>query len=97
MENKKLYATITLQGDKDLNVVDEIRLAIHDADDNLIFATYWDTGEFSKEDIEKAINTLINNYQVSEVFTLDEIYPLEIIEENGEVLRVFRTKKIENA
>jgi len=86
-----------MQGDKDLNVVDEIRLAIHDADDNLVFATYWDTGEFSKKDIEKAINTLINNYQVSEVFTLDEIYPLEIIEENGETLRVFRTKKIENA
>ncbi len=97
MESKKLYATITMQGDKDLNVVDEIRLAIHDADDNLIFATYWDTGEFSKEEITKAVNTIINNYNVVEVFTLEEIYPLEIIEENGEVLRVFRTKKIENA
>lgn len=36
MENKDLYATLTLYGDPTEKLVDEVRLAIHDAEGNLV-------------------------------------------------------------
>lgn len=91
---KTLYATLTMHGDPDLDVVDEIRLAIHDEDDNLVFATYWETDKFTKDDITKAVQVLCSKYHVVELHTIEDIFDLEIINENGEIKRVFRTKKI---
>lgn len=92
--NKPLYATLTLHGDPKLDVVDEIRLAIHDENDNLIFATYWETDKFTKEDITKAVQVLCAKYNVKELHTIEDIYDLEIVNDTGEIKRVFRTKKI---
>lgn len=91
---KTLYATLTMHGDPNLDVVDEIRLAIHDEDDNLVFATYWETDKFTKDDITKAVQVLCSKYNVVELHTIEDIFDLEIINENGEIKRVFRTKKI---
>ncbi|RMD47362.1 MAG: hypothetical protein D6831_00045 [Aquificota bacterium] len=92
MEEKELYGTLTMYGDPEEEVVDELRLAIHDAEGNLVFATYWETSVMEKEEIIKSINVLCNQYGIKELHTIQDILEPEFKEVNGEVMRVFRTK-----
>ncbi len=92
--NKELYATLTLYGDPVENVVDEVRLAIHDKDGNLVFATYWETSVMEKDEIKKAIEAVCANYQVKDLFSSEEVLPPEFEEIDGEKVRVFRAKKV---
>lgn len=94
MENKELYATLTLYGDPQEKLVDEVRLAIHDKDGNLVFATYWETSVMDKEEITKAINAVCAKYQVLDLFSSDEVFEPEFEEVDGQKVRVFRAKKV---
>ncbi len=94
---KELYGTLTMYGDPKEEVVDELRLAIHDADGNLIFATYWETSVMEKEDIIKSINVLCNQYGIKELHTIEEILEPEFQEVDGKKMRVFRAKKLNNS
>jgi hypothetical protein len=89
---KDLYGTLTMYGDPAEEVVDELRLAIHDAEGNLIFATYWETSVMEKEEIIKSINVLCSQYKIKELHTIEDILPPEFEEINGKKMRVFRTK-----
>lgn len=93
LENKKLYATLTLYGDSQEKLVDEVGLAIHDKDGNLIFATYWETYVMDKEEITKAINAVCAKYQVLDLFSSDEVFEPEFEEVDGQKVRVFRANK----
>ncbi len=92
MEEKELYGTLTMYGDPQEEVVDELRLAIHDAEGNLIFATYWETSVMEKDEIIKSINVLCNQYGIKELHTVEEILEPEFREVDGQMMRVFRTK-----
>ncbi|ACO03338.1 MAG TPA: hypothetical protein DEP48_03365 [Persephonella sp.] len=93
---KELYGTLTMYGDPELEVVDELRLAIHDSKGDLIFATYWETSVMEKEDIIKSINVLCSQYGIKELHTIEDILPPEFEEVDGQKLRIFRTKIREN-
>ncbi|WP_457642940.1 hypothetical protein [Persephonella sp.] len=92
MEEKELYGTLTMYGDPELEVVDELRLAIHDAEGNLVFATYWETAVMEKEEIIKSINVLCSQYGIKELHTIQDILPPEYEEIDGQQVRVFRIK-----
>ncbi len=92
MEEKELYGTLTMYGDPKEEVVDELRLAIHDADGNLVFATYWETSVMEKDEIIKSINVLCSQYGIKELHTIETILEPEFKEVDGQILRVFRTK-----
>ncbi len=92
MEEKELYGTLTLYGDPEEDVVDELRLAIHDAQGNLVFATYWETSVMEKEEIIKSINVLCQQYQIKELHTIEDILEPEFKVVDGKTMRVFRTK-----
>ncbi|WP_457642479.1 hypothetical protein [Persephonella sp.] len=92
MESKELYGTLTMYGDPEQQIVDELRLAIHDKKGNLIFATYWETSVMEKEEIIKSINVLCSQYRIKELHTIEDILEPEFEEVNGEKMRVFRTK-----
>lgn len=94
--NKPLYATLTMYGDPNEELVDELRLAIHDKDGNLVFATYWETAVMEKEEIIKAINAVCANYQVQDLFNTEGVLEPEFEEVDGQQMRVFRTKKLES-
>lgn len=94
MENKELYGTLTLYGDPQEKLVDEVRLAIHDKDGNLIFATYWETNIMEKDDIKKAIEAVCARYQVKDLFSSDEVFEPEFEEVDGQKVRIFRAKKL---
>ena len=94
MENKDLYATLTLYGDPEEKLVDEVRIAIHDKDGNLEFATYWETDIMDKEEIKKAINAVCANYKVKDLFSSDEVLPLEFEIIDGQKVRVFRAQRV---
>ncbi|WP_456384269.1 hypothetical protein [Persephonella sp.] len=89
---KELYGTLTMYGDPQQEVVDELRLAIHDAEGNLVFATYWETSVMEKEEIIKSINVLCSQYGIKELHTIEDILPPEYEEVDGQKMRVFRTK-----
>ncbi|WP_456393567.1 hypothetical protein [Persephonella sp.] len=89
---KELYGTLTMYGDPQQEVVDELRLAIHDAEGNLVFATYWETSVMEKEEIIKSINVLCSQYGIKELHTIEDILPPEYEEVDGRKMRVFRTK-----
>jgi len=93
-ENKELYATLTLYGDPQEKLVDEVRLAIHDAEGNLVFATYWETDVVDKEEIKKAVNSICAHYNVKDLFSLDEVFEPEFEIVDGEKMRIFRAKKL---
>ena len=93
---KELYGTLTMYGDPELEVVDELRLAIHDSKGDLIFATYWETSVMEKEDIIQSINVLCSQYGIKELHTIEDILPPEFEEVDGQKLRIFRTKIREN-
>jgi len=94
---KELYGTLTMYGDPELEVVDELRLAIHDSKGDLIFATYCEeTSVMEKEDIIKSINVLCSQYGIKELHTIEDILPPEFEEVDGQKLRIFRTKIREN-
>ncbi|WP_297456510.1 hypothetical protein [Persephonella sp.] len=92
MEEKELYGTLTMYGDPQQEVVDELRLAIHDKDGNLVFATYWETAVMEKDEIIKSINVLCSQYGIKELHTIEEILPPEFEVVDGKQMRVFRTK-----
>ncbi len=94
MENQELYGTLTLYGDPVEKLVDEVRLAIHDKDGNLVFATYWETDVMDKEEITKAINAVCARYQVLDLFSSEEVFEPEFEEVNGQKVRIFRAKKL---
>lgn len=89
---KELYGTLTMYGNPATEEVDELRLAIHDAQGNLVFATYWETSVMEKEEIIKSINVLCNQYGIKELHTIEDILEPEFEIKNGEKLRVFRAK-----
>ncbi|MBK3332809.1 hypothetical protein GWK41_06980 [Persephonella atlantica] len=89
---KELYGTLTMYGDPEEEIVDEIRLAIHDAQGNLVFATYWETSVMEKEEIIKSINVLCSQYGIKELHTIEDILPPEFEVVDGQKMRVFRTK-----
>ncbi len=95
-QNEPLYATLTMYGDPKEELVDELRLAIHDKDGNLVFATYWETAVMEKEEIIKAINAVCANYQVQDLFNTEGVLEPEFEEVDGQQMRVFRTKKLES-
>ncbi|RMA97145.1 hypothetical protein [Hydrogenothermus marinus] len=94
MENKDLYATLTLYGDPTEKLVDEVRLAIHDAEGNLVFATYWETDVMDKEEIKKAINAICANYNVKDLFSSEEVFEPEYEIIDGQKMRIFRANKV---
>ncbi len=94
---KELYGTLTMYGDPNEEVVDELRLAIHDADGNLVFATYWETSVMEKEEIIKSINVLCSQYGIKELHTIEEILEPEFQEVDGKKMRIFRAKKFNNS
>ena len=94
MENKELYGTLTLYGDSNEKLVYEVRLAIHDKDGNLVFATYWETNVMEKDEITKAINAVCAKYQVLDLFSSDEVLEPEFEEVDGQKVRIFRAKKL---
>ncbi len=96
-EKKELYGTLTMYGDPNEEVVDELRLAIHDADGNLVFATYWETSVMEKEEIIKSINVLCSQYGIKELHTIEEILEPEFQEVHGKKMRIFRAKKFNNS
>jgi len=94
MQNQELYATLTLYGDPVEKLVDEVRLAVHDAEGNLVFATYWETEVMDKEDIRKAINAVCVNYGVKDLFSSDEVFEPEFEIVDGKKMRIFRANKV---
>ena len=95
-QNEPLYATLTMYGDPKEELVDELRLAIHDKEGNLVFATYWETAVMEKEEIIKAINAVCANYQVQDLFNTEGVLEPEFEEVDGQQMRIFRTKKLES-
>ena len=96
-EKKDLYGTLTMYGDPKEEVVDELRLAIHDANGNLVFATYWETSVMEKDEIIKSINVLCSQYGIKELHTIEEILEPEFQEVDGKKMRIFRAKKFNNS
>jgi hypothetical protein len=94
LENKELYATLTLYGNPQEKLVDEVRLAIHDKEGNLVFATYWQTDVMNKEEIKKSIETVCAKYNVQDLFSSDEVLEPEFENVDGKIIRVFRAKKV---
>jgi len=81
-----------MYGDPEQEIVDELRLAIHDREGNLVFATYWETSVMEKEEIIKSINVLCSKYRIKELHTIEDILLPEFRDLNGKKMRVFRTK-----
>ncbi len=92
MEEKELYGTLVMYGDPENEIVDELRLSIHDKEGNLVFATYWETAVMEKDEIIKSINVLCQQYGIKELHTIDGIFEPEFRYVNGEKMRVFRTR-----
>ncbi|MFX1520473.1 MAG: hypothetical protein ACFFCD_11190 [Promethearchaeota archaeon] len=88
----KLFATVAYYGNKEFEEVQEIRLAIHDALENIVHTEYWSTeDQLTEDEVTDDIIKTCERFSVQQIFTINKLLEPEFCEECNE--RIFRTTK----
>jgi hypothetical protein len=88
-----LFATVAYYGNKELEEVLEVRVAIHDEWQNIIYTEYWNIeDQLTADEVTDDIIKTCERFGVQQIFTIDKLLEPEYCEECQE--RIFRTTKI---
>jgi hypothetical protein len=89
----KLFATVAYYGNKEFEEVREVRLAIHDAWENIVHTEFWSTDDqLTEDEVTDDIIKTCERFDVQQIFTINKLLEPEFCEECNE--RIFRTTKI---